>query len=539
MRVFAALIVLVLAGAVAGGGPAFAACIPTDDGQLKCTIRTPSDCYALRNYPYARTLFCPAAFSAVQSMVARVAKTIGVGGPAAGELSFFQTLADPKAPPEDQAQTVVGCADTSPPWGSPFVRGAGTPLCHLLAYVTSPGPLPWGPPTDAHNPVPRSLRGFPRYLGALYDPNPALPLTEFHSGSGFDPLVANLGLAAHALFVRDYPGFSSRGIYAPGFWRVDPEYHGISGGGGGGWGGEIAVLGDGGTPVSLLVFGGGGGGGLRSFRQSPGGKASSALGAGGGGGVQFGNGYLFEGRSYTGLGLGAGGGSDPFEITYDYDDYEGSGNPPLPAHQYNPAVIAEYEAQLKNLAAQLRALLAEGKSVVLRGGGGMGAGSEYLDPSGAGYVPVAFATQGGYQFSYEFRAPQAPPDSAAGAAWRQANAEEEDAYSQLGEFFRVANKEALAECGGDYSNYACICPKAQAIVICLMSQALGDPSKIPAWLQEPHCPSPGVANGPSGLKNYQQFLFAEGSEVGKRGVQCSADLIEFFTAVNTPAGEPY
>ena len=50
--------------------PAWSAvCVPAGEGQLRCTISKAADCEAVTDYPYARELFCPGAFSAVQTMV--------------------------------------------------------------------------------------------------------------------------------------------------------------------------------------------------------------------------------------------------------------------------------------------------------------------------------------------------------------------------------------------------------------------------------------------------------------------------------------
>ena len=215
--------------------------------------------------------------------------------------------------------------------------------------------------------------------------------------------------------------------------------------------------------------------------------------------------------------------------------------PPRPVHHYNPAVIAEYREQLKNLASQLTARLRGGKTVVLRGGGGMGAGTEYLMPNGQEYVPHALSTQAGFEFSYEFRAPRTPASAPDQAAWRVLAADQEDGYRQLGDFYRRANRDALEACGGDYSNYACTCPKAQSIVICLMGEALGDPAKIPAWLQEPHCPDPGTANRINGLTSYQELLFDRRAEdpADQISAGCGAVLLGYFTSLNTPSPESY
>src|SRR5207244_2426031 len=85
-------------------------------------------------------------------------------------------------------------------------------------------------------------------------------------------------------------------------------------------------------------------------------------------------------------------------------------------HQYNAPVIADYEAQLKNLADHLRASSRRNKTVVLRGGGGMGAGTEYLMPNGQEFEPHALSTQASFQFSYEFRKARADANAAGGDA---------------------------------------------------------------------------------------------------------------------------
>jgi hypothetical protein len=85
------LLVVSNSTALAAGG----ACIPIDEGKLQCAITTISDCEALHDYPYARNLSCPAAFSAAQTMVSRLAKTLGVKAPTRGFFYYYQTIADP------------------------------------------------------------------------------------------------------------------------------------------------------------------------------------------------------------------------------------------------------------------------------------------------------------------------------------------------------------------------------------------------------------------------------------------------------------
>src|SRR5262249_25321466 len=98
-------------------------CVPAEAGKLPCAIDKVSDCDLINDYPYARSLFCPAAFAAAQRMVALVAATLGAKAPSQGFFHYFQTLPDPQAPPDAQAQTTIACLDTPAPYpsGSRFV----------------------------------------------------------------------------------------------------------------------------------------------------------------------------------------------------------------------------------------------------------------------------------------------------------------------------------------------------------------------------------------------------------------------------------
>jgi len=454
--------------------------VGSGDRTHQYAIAQASDCERVRDYPYARNLFCPGAFAAVATVVATVAESLGADGPSDGYFHYYQTEADPEDPPDDQSQTRTACLLTEAPWGSPTVAGAGTPLCHLLAYVTSPGQLDVGSDDD-DDPVPVQLRAFPDYFTRLYLAGSDSLLDEFQSGAAFDPIVRNLGAQASDDFLLDYPAFATDALYDPAEWRSDPQYHGISGGGGGGWGGEISLALPGEEAQVLLAFGGGGGGGMTSTRSA--GVVTSYLGSGGGGGMQLADGYRFEGQSYDGLGLGAGTSSEEATVEYSYYDYAGSGRPAEPVDEYDPDVIADYQEQIGNLIEQLRDGLLAGGTVVVQGGGGMGAGAEYLMADGEEFVPHALSTQAGFSFGYEFRS-----HPAALVAQQDDDAEDDDVYAQLGDFYQEANAEALAACGDDYSNYSCICPKQQAVVIALTAAALGDASEVPSWLEQQQCP---------------------------------------------------
>jgi hypothetical protein len=528
---------LMLVGLAASAGGATPVCEPLDARQLRCTIERVADCEQILDYPYARNLFCPAAFRAAKRMAATLAKQLGIGGPTRQTFYYFQTLADPDAPPEQQAQTTVACLDTPAPFTrrAHVVIGAGTPLCHLVAFATSPGPVGPEGASIAGNPVPTPLRDYPGYFRRLFDPMAPYPLGQFRTGSLFDPLVANLGTAGRAAFLADYPKFSPTRLYDPRRWLLDRAYQGISGGGGGGWGGEIGVLTPTGERVHLFAFGGGGGGGMTSTRtqsSTTDATARTRVGAGGGGGVQFANGYVSADRSYNGLGLGAGFGSEESEVQYTYNDYAGSGRRPRRPHRYDERIIADYRMQLKHLHEQLRTRYESGVTVILTGGGGMGAGTEYLMRNGQEYEPHALSTQAGFLFDFEFDRPGGndPPVGV--------DPNEEDVYEHLGEDFRVANQVAYEACGRDYGNFACMCPKQHATVLCLLAKQIGDPAKIPSWLQQPHCggESEEAVAGDAGFSSYQQVLLDAAEDADE---ECRDTVRAYLTEVNTPSNAVY
>jgi hypothetical protein len=198
-------------------------------------------------------------------------------------------------------------------------------------------------------------------------------------------------------------------------------------------------------------------------------------------------------------------------------------------------VIAEYQTQLANLREQLRSRFSSGKTIVLMGGGGMGAGTEYLRANGDEFVPHAMSTQAGFQFSYEFHAPAFVEEPGVPLAFGTLAAEQQDLYKALGDDYRIANRQAFEACGRDYSNFACMCPRAHAAVICLVGQQIGDPKKIPSWLQQQHCSDDPAqtAQVANGLTTYQRRLLDAASDATPA---CPGVLLDYFTSLNAPAG---
>jgi len=178
----------------------------------------------------------------------------------------------------------------------------------------------------------------------------------------------------------------------------------------------------------------------------------------------------------------------------------------------------------------------------------MGAGTEYLMQNGEEYEPHALSTQAGFQFSYEFQGPKTLTlGQQAGLA--DLYAQQEDLYKFLGDAYRVATRQAYEECGRDYSNYDCMCPRTHAIVICLVGQQIGDGTEIPSWLQQQHC-SNGSASmqwGENGLTSYQNLLLdtasgltvpAPANAQSPAPQPCTDVLLDYFTSLNSPVDVP-
>src|SRR5262249_15537979 len=107
-------------------------------------------------------------------------------------------------------------------------------------------------------------------------------------------------------------------------------------------------------------------------------------------------------------------------------------------------------------------------------------------------------------------------------------AKQEEFYKLLGDDYEKANRQAYVECGRDYANFKCMCPRAQAIVICLAGKQLGNPAEIPSWLQQQHCPNAPPPTRANGLTSYQQLL------VNVTSKPCKAVLRDYFAGLNYP-----
>jgi hypothetical protein len=282
------------------------------------------------------------------------------------------------------------------PWNASQNIGVGLPLCVLIARAASfnSRPIPAGAYryNDKVNPV-TSTNHYTQYFKRLIFPNNTSDIIDFHENSTWDRQIINLGASGAEYFAKMQPNFQNGTGNAYNPWNITtPPYYGISGGGGEGWGSEIGV-----EKSILLEFGGGGGAGMSSYVGPMSASLQSRVGAGGGGGVNFGEGYNREGVNYNGLGLGAGADYKTGKVTY---SHYAAGNTVIGQLTYNATIVAQYIKEMGILRAQLKKDCAAGKRIVYQGGGGAGAGAEFLKSNGDQYEPHAISTQGGFSFSF-------------------------------------------------------------------------------------------------------------------------------------------
>jgi hypothetical protein len=134
---------------------------------------------------------------------------------------------------------------------------------------------------------------------------------------------------------------------------------------------------------------------------------------------------------------------------------------------------------------KITSALASGQQVVLKGGGGMGAGTEYLDKNNQEITPHALSTQAGFDFRFVLLR-NTPSGTAApisnNSLEATINQDQDVLYQQMAKIYQTANDQALKACGNSYSNYDCTCETSHAIVICLAQDVLGKTAELPQWL---------------------------------------------------------
>lgn len=366
------------------------------------------------------------------------------------------------------------------PWSPTRMVSPGLAVCDLAGYVMS---LSSGVTalTDQDNPI-----GLTHEFASLFR---ELLLGGREAAEDFETPKMNLltkagGALAVNQFFADYPEWSKSSLdnlpfYKPADLAKDPNYFGLSGGGGNGMGGEIVTE----EGVTTISFGGGGGAGFYSN------TSSSYVGGGGGGGAQLTNGTI------DGLGVGAGTSyrEGPAQMTYNtYCGGPGPGNV--------DAIVADYSTELD----AAFALLSDGR-FILRGGGGMGSGYEYLKKDGVQeWIPHAMSTGASFSFAYTFETGSAarfPPPK------YPTSRQVIDLYQQYGNIMGTCGRRAPKECPGGYDNYACTCQAQFNCTISAVEKIVSDPAEIPRWVRLNTCPggktsnAPGPAPGPGSSPN--------------------------------------
>jgi len=449
-RKFATLILLgVLLASVAAKSKE-AVCLKTPGGGgVTCAIKRMADCELIPvefQGPYIVST-CQNAYHAVTSIVHDIASRAGrTRSQVVGWMNFYAN------DPRPNRQTLGACLLQPAPWDASENVSPGIATCDLAGFLMSPS-NGVAAIDDPENPI-GLTKQFPKFFAELMK-------TGKVPRRSLDLYTRSLGAFGPMLFLEDHPPWQGASLdelpfYQPaGGLASDPGYYGLSGGGGDGMGGELL------TPegATILSWGGGGGAGFTSNRTT------SYIGGGGGGGMQHTKGAI------NGLGIGAGTSYREGKVQYTISS---------PANATANATVAEYAIAMTSLFETL-----SGQSFVLQGGGGSGAGYEYLRPDGVEEYPQSMSTGCGYSFSYEVAGGSAARVKAPTYPTSRTTT---NLYAQLGDIFQACTKEAVAECGS-FDNWKCVCQAQSKCVVRKADELVaGDTSQIPAWLTVDTCP---------------------------------------------------
>ncbi len=372
----------------------------TEPSQQQKHINKISNCSQLK-YPQLHSNVCEGAQRFADG-VNEIAKKIipGAFSTSGSKFTFYEQAPDK---PTYEAQTPNPCKSAfKPSFGTlknpADLTGGGTPLCNMLMFVESAqGQLPFDYTSSGNHKQPIT------YFNSLIDSN---SVNNFfgHQVGPFAAVVKKLGSSAVSIMTETLPS-KTGAIYYPEppytINKTNKTYHGISGGGGSGAGFEIFVIYKNkscipanATPtqknklkVAVFTGGFGGGGGI----TSPEIDAKLSAGAGGGGGLQF----------YNGLGLGAGASHASKEVGYSYN----AGEDLSTISKHDRSILNQYLHLLEP--ARMAAVFKLNKKCVdyitIEGGGGMGSGFELLNKNAEEYATHAYSSEGGFQFTYQWK----------------------------------------------------------------------------------------------------------------------------------------
>ena len=391
---------------------------------------------------------CQNAYHAVTSIVHDIAARAGrTPSQVVGSMNFYAN--DPR--PNDQ--TLGACMFQSAPWNASETVSPGIATCDLAGFVMSPS-NEVAAIDDPENPI-GLTKQFPGFFAEL------MKTRKLSSPSRLDLYTRSTGAHGVMQFLAEYTRWQDAPLDELPFYQPNsglannPGYHGLSGGGGDGMGGELLTA----QGATVLSWGGGGGAGFTSNRTT------TYIGGGGGGGMQH------TKDAINGLGIGAGTSYREGMAQYTISS---------PANATANATVAEYAEAMTSLFETL-----SGQSFVLQGGGGSGAGYQYLRPDGVEEYPQSMSSGCGFSFSYEVAGGSAARVKAPTYPTSRTTT---NLYTSLGAMYKACSLESLAFCGS-YDSWKCVC---QAQNKCIVRKAdeivAGDASQIPSWLTDDTCP---------------------------------------------------
>ncbi|MDC0535968.1 hypothetical protein OAO18_09195 [Francisellaceae bacterium] len=469
------------------------------------------DCSEIKNPgTYQDDVFCYSAYQYYTKLKQTLQNMTGNDDNINGNFTYYAHTADVVKAGQDANQTQLACnsADLRQidlddkgnniyPNNYPndnFKSGLGEPLCQFLAYIGSVEETQtW---TYHKSPI--------EYFNAIMNNPIDFGPTQKGHPNRFDQYVEDLSANAEQNYIDKGGQVSS--MYMPNGWSIPftenyykdntdkpySAYWGMSAGGGSGAGFQVYIGTEAAEDNVVFTGGSGGGGGFTSpeFDYDKDGSIKNikqiSIGSGGGGGVQFANSGKYT-QFTEGLGLGAGVGTGPkipdtMQVEYSYNK-----NNSVTSHSYNADTVSEFMNEMKSLKG-----LMKNKTVVVKGGGGMGVGAEYLyldqnNNSIQEYTPHIISTGGGFTFAFTIQ-PKSMPNLLLQPN-KLINSNDVQFYQNLGAYYNLAMTLALAHTEG-YGGYSCalyMCEYAQDYVL---KQAINDFSgkdNVPSWLKVDQC----------------------------------------------------
>lgn len=460
-------------------------------------VKRVTNCNDMSKNPavYQQSLFCEASYQYYQKLQIYL-HSLYPDATIKGQFIFYEHLSEePEYAGIDYDQTQIACdapeirqisvnrkgediyPDNYP--NAYFTQGLGSPLCNFLAYIGSIETTSAWPETKAPMDYFRKIIAQPLLFGL--------------SAGGFDPFVKNLSADGTAYFKRLYtlknvlysPSPLASVTFSQAYFNANKDnpysaYWGMSAGGGSGAGFQIYRDTDNNKNV-VFTGGFGGGGGFTSpeFNSSDtGGHLSDitqiAIGTGGGGGLQL----------SSGIGLGAGTSSNENKVEYTYYNQNKESN------TYDSHVTHSFVSGVTALKEDLST-----HNIIVKGGGGMGVGAEYLylaDNGQSGevelqeYLPHVISTGAGFTFAFTIENKSSRDLSPLSAPVNFITANDENFYAALGKYYNEGEKLALKKANHNYACAVFMCQFTRNYVLEKAAAVFGK-ANIPNWLTINQC----------------------------------------------------